>query len=266
MEIVFNKVNYKIFNKTVLERTVLNDINIRIEGNKITAFLGTSGSGKSSLVQLIKGIINPTSGTISIKKGKLLNNEIGLLFQNNDEQFIGNTLREELNLYGVKCDENQIESVLKELDLSIEYLDKDLSKMGSGELRKVALASIFIIDFKVIILDEPSIGLQSKSKKKLIKYLKRLKYKFDKTIIVVSHDSDFVYELADFVHVLDKGNIVYSGLKNKLFKDTNLLVKYGLEIPKLIEMVDIINKRKNVDLGYRNDINDLVKDIYRYAR
>ena len=65
---------------------------------------------------------------------------------------------------------------------------------------------------------------------------------------------------------MDKGNIVYSGLKNKLFKDTNLLVKYGLEIPKLIEMVDIINKRKNVDLGYRNDINDLVKDIYRYAR
>ena len=266
MEIVVKNVSYKIFNNTRLERTVLNNINLSIRAGKVTAIMGTSGSGKSSLVQLIKGIIKPTNGMIQIKRNDITTEDIGFVFQNNEDQFIGNNLKEELSYYNVKFDLEKINIVLNEVGLNEEYLDIDISKLSSGELRKLALASVLILDPKIIILDEPSIGIDSESKRKLIKLIKRLKNKYNKTIIIVSHDSEFIYDSSDYIFILDKGNLVYQASKNKLFKDSGMLIKYGLKVPNLVNIVDIINKRKNIDLEYRNDINDLVKDIYRYAR
>lgn len=264
MEIVLKNINYTIFNKTSLERKVLSDINMSIREQKITAIMGKSGSGKSSLVQLISGIIETTNGEVFIKGNKKI--KIGLVFQNSDDQFIGNSLSEELSYYGSDFDFEKINEILESVGLTAEYLNYQITNLSSGEIRKLALASILCINPDVIILDEPSIGLDSKGKESLVKLLKKLKNKQNKTIIIVSHDSEFVYKTSDYVFILEKGCLVYQGLKNYIFKKTDILLKYGLEIPHFIWFSNLVKKKKGIDLGYRDDINDLVKDIYRHAR
>lgn len=264
MEIGLKNVSYTIFKNTSLERIVLNDISMNIRLQKITAIMGKSGSGKSSLVQIISGIVSPSSGLISIDECNSL--KIGLVFQNSDDQFIGHTLREELAYYNISFEQEIINKILISLGLNLSYLDIPITSLSSGEMKKVAIASVLCLNPDVIVLDEPSIGLDSSGKDNLVKLLKKLKNKQNKTIIIVSHDSEFVYKISDYIFILDKGKIVYQGNKNYIFKKTDILLKHGLEIPHFIWFSNLVKKRKNIELGYRDDINDLVKDIYRHAR
>ena len=243
---------------------VLNNISMDIRLQKITAIMGKSGSGKSSLVQIISGIVRPTSGLISIDECSSL--KIGLVFQNSDDQFIGYTLREELSYYNISFDQEMINKILINLGLNLSYLDIPITSLSSGEMKKVAIATVLCINPDVIVMDEPSIGLDSSSKDNLVKLLRKLKNKQNKTIIIVSHDSEFIYKVSDYIFILDNGKIVYQGTKNYLFKKTDTLLKHGLEIPHFIWFSNLVKKRKNIELGYRDDINDLVKDIYRHAR
>lgn len=264
MEIILKDIVYTIFNNTSLERKVLTDINMSIREKKITSIMGKSGSGKSSLIQIISGIVSPTSGQVIIDGDKQL--KFGLVFQNSEDQFIGKNLREELEYYDVCLDREIIDKILISVGLTSRYFDIPITNLSSGEIRKLAIASIICTNPDVIILDEPSIGLDSHGKDNLIKLLRKLKNKENKTIIIVSHDSEFIYKAADYIFILDKGKIVYQGSKNYIFKKTDVLLKHGLEIPHFIWFSNLVKKRKNIELGYRDDINDLVKDIYRHAR
>lgn len=264
MEIKLRNVSYSIFKNTILERIVLNDISMDIRLQKITAIMGKSGSGKSSLVQIISGIVSPNSGLILTDECNSL--KIGLVFQNSDDQFIGYTLREELSYYNISFEQEMINKILISLGLNLSYLDIPITSLSSGEMKKVAIASVLCINPDVIVMDEPSIGLDSSSKDNLVKLLRKLKNKQNKTIIIVSHDSEFIYKVSDYIFILDNGKIVYQGTKNYIFKKTDILLKHGLEIPHFIWFSNLVKKRKNIELGYRDDINDLVKDIYRHAR
>ena len=159
-----------------------------------------------------------------------------------------------------------INKILINLGLNLSYLDIPITSLSSGEMKKVAIATVLCINPDVIVMDEPSIGLDSSSKDNLVKLLRKLKNKQNKTIIIVSHDSEFIYKVSDYIFILDNGKIVYQGTKNYLFKKTDTLLKHGLEIPHFIWFSNLVKKRKNIELGYRDDINDLVKDIYRHAR
>lgn len=283
MEIKFSNVDYSYQKINFIDNEVLKNINIKFKKGKINGIIGKNGSGKTTLIQLINNLLIPTKGLINIdnyliQSNKRLENvnelrfNIGMIFQFPEEQFFNNTVYDELAIilkfYDYKLDqiEKRVYDVLKMVELSTDYLGRNPMTLSNGEKRKLAVASALIINPKVLILDEPTIGLDDKSKKDLIKLLRLLKNRYKKTIIIVSHDVDLLHELVDYIYVLNNKEIVLEGTKYDVFKQVKLLKKYGLSVPKIIEFEDKVLTKKKIKLGYRDDIKDLIKDIYRYVK
>lgn len=283
MEIKFNNVGFSYNEKTPLKKEVLKNIDIKIEEGKISGIIGKSGSGKTTLMEMINALIIPTVGNITIdkyvieKNRKILNiNDlrfnIGLVFEFPEEQFFNTTVKKEiefgLKYFKYKTDkiDARVSDALKMVGLDDSYLSRDPFSLSSGEKRKVAIASILAFNPKVVILDEPTIGLDSNSKDNLVKLIKILKNKYQKTIIVVSHDVDLLHKLVDHLFVIYNKEIVMQGNKYDVFKEVDKLKKYGLCVPKIIEFSNKVLVEKQIKMGYRDDINDLIKDIYRYVK
>ena len=281
MEVKFNNVYYVYNEKTPLSKMVLGNINTIFKEEKITGIIGKSGSGKTTLIQLINALIIPTKGNVVVgkrivsktKKIKDINNlryQIGLVFQMPEEQFFCQTVKEEIEFgmkyfkKSVKNIEKHISDALLMVELNDSYLNRNPFTLSSGEMRKVAIASVLAFNPKTIILDEPTIGLDNKSKNNLIKIIKLLKNRYKKTVIIVSNDTDFLLQVVDHVILLDKGRIIYEGNKYDVFKQD--LEKYKIKRPKIIEFEQLVLQKKNIKIGYRDDINDLMKDVYRYVK
>lgn len=282
MDIKFNNVSYIYNEKTNDSKLGLSNIDLKIKKNMINGITGPSGSGKTTLIEMINALISPTNGNIKVgnkiisKKNKIkdINNfryKIGLVFQNPEEQFFCNTVKKEIE-YGIKYFNKDIENVEKHIidslimvGLDDSYLERDSFSLSGGEKRKVAIASILAFNPKVIILDEPTIGLDDKSKNNLIKIIRFLKTRYHKTIIIVSHDTDLLHKVSDYVYVLNNGELVLEGNKYDVFTNKNLK-KYGIKTPKIIEFEQLARDKKNIRLLYRDDIKDLMKDVYRLAK
>lgn len=280
MEIKFEKVNFIYQPNTPLAKEVLQNINITIPENKISAIIGRSGSGKTTLIQLMNGLLKPTSGKIKIldftleqksQNLKSLHKQVGFLFQFPEEQFFHETVEQEIGFavdsfqYRIDEKEKRIKESLLLVGLNESYLKRDPLTLSNGEKRKVALASILIYNPKIIILDEPTIGLDEESKKSFLKLFRMLKKRYHKTIIIVSHDVEFLHKFVDYIFVLNNGKIVLKGDKYEVFKQEIRLKRYGISVPQIIRFSNLVLEKKKIKIGYRDEINDLIKDIYRYA-
>lgn len=283
MEIKFENVSYIYNNHTPLSKQALKNINIEFKKDKINGILGGSGSGKSTLVQLINALLVPTYGKVRINRfinqsGKKIKNinklrfDVGLIFQFPEEQFFNNTVKKEI-IFGMKYFKYKTKNIdkrcsdaLKMVELDDSYLERNPFSLSSGEQRKVAIASILAFNPKVVILDEPTIGLDGSSKNNLIKLIKMLKNKYNKTIIVISHDVDMLHKISDHIFVLDNGEIVLEGTKYEVFSQPEVLDNYGIKCPKIMEFSNKVLSKKGIKIGYRDDIMDLIKDIYRYVK
>lgn len=242
---------------------ILKDINLKISDKTIVSIIGKNGSGKTTLLDVMTNLIKPTNGLV--KNDKV----VGYLFQDSKKMFFCKTVEEEIKLsaythnYKIKQLDKRVKDVLKIVGLKEEILDKNPLTLTNSESKKVALSTILIYNPKILILDEPTNGLEAKSIKELIKLLKMLKHRYNKTIILVSHDMEFVHSISDQVVVLYDGSIVLNGDKYSVFKDSRLLKKYGLLPPKTMLFSNMVLNKKGIKIGYRDEINDLIKDIYR---
>ncbi len=260
VDFTYEKINYE-------KKEVLKNINMKFETGKITSIIGKSGSGKTTLLELIDNILVPTKGEIRIEDV----NKIGFLFQFPEEQFFNQTVKKELEvvlkLSDYKKDINKrINDVLEMVNLNDDYLNENPFNLSSGEKRKLALATVLILNPKVILLDEPTIGLDDKDKNEMIKLIRMLKNRYNKTIIIASHDMNFIHKITDYIYVLDNKKIIMEGDKYSIFKQEDKLNKIKIKVPNLISFSNKVLKTKKIKIGYRDDINDLIKDIYRYVK
>lgn len=283
MEIKFNHVDFIYSKVNYQKKEVLNDINVSFQEGKITGIVGKNGSGKTTMAELIDGLLLPSNGNIQVGNFLLEKNsknkdihdlrfQVGLVFQFPEDQIFNDTVKEELAMglkfYHYKLDqiEKRTLDALKMVGLDASYLDKNPINLSNGEKRKVAIASILMMNPEVLILDEPTIGLDPESKKNFIKLLRILKNRFHKTILIVSHDTDFLLPIVDRVVVLYDKKIVLEGTKYDVFKQVKKLKQYGVKVPQVIEFSDKVLQKKKIKIGYRDEINDLIKDIYRYVK
>ena len=249
MSIELKKVNYTYEPHTPFEKKALDDVNLVISEGDFLTILGKTGSGKSTLIQLMNGILKPTSGTVWVDGVSTTRNDdsifeirrkVGLVFQYPDHQFFEENIYKEM-AFGPKnfgFEGNRLNStVLKSLNmvgLSTDILAKSPFTLSGGEKRKVAIASVIACEPQYIILDEPTSGLDPISVKNFIKMLEILK-KTGKTIVVVTHSVEFALRNADRALIMSKGKIIFDGSIQEFVK-SNDFEKYGLLPPPLYQI------------------------------
>ena len=280
MEITFNNVTYKENVRTPLEKTYLKNFSYTFTSGKVYSIIGDSDSGKEKIGLLINAVNKPLIGTIKIGKylndGKYIKNinglrmNVGYLKENPNEFLFNKIVKSELEFglkyfkYKLNKKNIRISEALKLVGLNDEYLKRRIDSLNISEKKKVSLASILIFNPGVIILEEPSIFLNYRDNEKLIKLVKLLKDKYNKTIILISKDTNLSYKVSDEIILLNKGSMVYAGNKS-ILEDEKVLNNINVDVPEIVKFINISNKF-DANLTYTSNILDLIKEVYRNAK
>lgn len=284
MPITFKDVSYIYNFDTPFSSHALNDINLTIDDTSFTCLVGKTGSGKSTLVQLINALIKPNKGEINslsylitnkkkttTKNIKQLRKDIGIVFQFSEYQLFEETVLKDV-MFGPK-NFNDKEDVarkkaieaLKIVGLDESFFNRSPFELSGGEKRRVAIAGVLACSPKVLILDEPTAGLDPKGAKMMMEMFNDIK-KSGTKIILVTHDMDIVYKYADEVIVLKDAALVFKGSPHDLFLNNNPQ-EYDLDVPEIIKMAKIlINKGINININNVKDVNSLYMEIKKWQQ
>ena len=241
----------------------IKNISLKIEDKKIYGIIGPSNSGKSALAELIGGGIF-CFGDI------YLDGKIGMVYQNVSDQFFYDIIKDEfifvLKVNGISNIVKKMNDAIRMVGFNRNILNKSIYELSFSEQKRISLALVLACNPDVIVLDDLFFGLDGKTRENIIRIIRLLKIRYGKSIVIASRDSDLIYSICDSIILINDGRIIKIGDKYSIFKDVSLLDDCNLSIPKLINFSNTLLKRKGVDIGFRNDINDLVKDIYRFVR
>lgn len=276
MEIKFKNVSFSYQGSNKL---ILNNFSCNIKSNMINAIIGKNGCGKTTVLELLDGLLVPVNGYVKVGKNKLDSNgiceyrsDIGFLFQMPEEQIFNSTVYKEIE-FTLKCFNfckdkisDKIVDSINLVGLDESYLNRNPYKLSNGERRKVALASVLAFDPEVIILDEPTVGLDNISKENFMKLIKSLKKDYGKTIVIVSHDINFLHKFVDYVFLIKDGKVYLEGDKYDVLSNEDVMNECGLMVPSVLHFSNLVLSKKNVKIGYRDEVNDLIKDVYRYVK
>lgn len=251
MAINFQDVSFTYQEGTPFEGRALFDVNLDIEDGSYTAFIGHTGSGKSTIMQLLNGLLVPTSGRVTVdgkiitsqsknKDIKQIRKEVGLVFQFPESQLFEETVLKDVAFgpqnFGVSKDnaERIAREKLALVGISEDLFEKNPFELSGGQMRRVAIAGILAMEPKVLVLDEPTAGLDPKGRRELMSLFKKL-HDSGMTIVLVTHLMDDVANFATKVYVLEKGKIILSGIPKDIFQNVELLESKQLGVPKITQ-------------------------------
>ncbi|HEL0020664.1 TPA: energy-coupling factor transporter ATPase [Streptococcus equi subsp. zooepidemicus] len=249
MSIHFQNVSYTYQAGTPFEGRALFDVNLDIVDGSYTAFIGHTGSGKSTIMQLLNGLHLPTTGKVTVagkeitsqsknKDIKPIRKQVGLVFQFPESQLFEETVLKDVAFgpqnFGVSQKEAEVlaREKLTLVGISEELFGKNPFELSGGQMRRVAIAGILAMQPDILVLDEPTAGLDPKGRKELMSLFKSL-HQSGMTIVLVTHLMDDVADYADFVYVLEAGKIILSGQPKAIFQHIDLLKEKQLGVPKV---------------------------------
>ena len=255
MDIRFEKVNFTYQPNTPFEQRALFDIDLLIKENSYTALVGHTGSGKSTLLQHLNALIKPTEGTVQIgdrqikpdtdnKNLKPIRKKVGIVFQFPEAQLFEETVARDIAFgpknFGVSEEEATLlaKETLEQVGLDETYLERSPFELSGGQMRRVAIAGVLAMKPEVLVLDEPTAGLDPQGRKEMMDMFWRLHKEQQITIVLVTHLMDDVANYADFVYVLEKGRVVKCGEPKEVFQHLEWLKERQLGVPTATEFAE----------------------------
>ena len=250
MSIVIENLSYVYSPKTPFEHKALDNISLTVEDGDFLGIIGATGSGKSTFIQHLNGLIKLTSGKIIVDGIELHNKpdlkklraEVGMVFQYPEYQLFDETVG---------------------LDYE-QFKERSPFELSGGQKRRVAIAGVIAMRPQILVLDEPTAGLDPVGRIEMFDLIAKLKETTVKTIIMVSHNMDEISEVANKIAVLEHGKLRFHGTPKELFKHTEELEEIGLDIPTAIKLKNELNAR-GVELS--DDIvtaNDFVEAVVKW--
>lgn len=247
---------------TPFEKVAVNDLNIEIMEGEFLGIIGHTGSGKSTLVQMLNGLITPTTGKVLLrdkdinenkKKLRKVRFQVGMVFQYPEYQLFEETVYRDIafgptnmGLTGDELDKRVRESA-RFTGLKDKLLDKSPFDLSGGEKRRAAIAGVIAMDPDVLILDEPTAGLDPQGRDKLLNQILSYHKERKNTVILVSHSMEDIARVADRILVMNKGNAEILAPKREVFAQGERLEKMGLRVPQITKITQLLQK-KGIDL------------------
>ena len=283
MAITFKSLSYIYDEGMPYAHHALKDINLNIEEGKTTAIIGKTGSGKSTLVEHLNALLVPSSGSLEIEdtiilpgkknKGlKALRKKVGLVFQFSEYQLFEETILKDVAFgpknYGASEQEAiaKAKLALKMVGIDESYYETSPFDLSGGQKRRIAIAGILALEPKIIVLDEPTAGLDPKGSQEMIDLFVKLNKKAGITVILVTHDNEIVYNYADNTVLMADGEVRYSGNTLELFNDKEKVKVFNILEPKILSVKNALN-----DKGFKipsnvRTIDELAKYLSKELR
>lgn len=258
MSIKIENLTHIYMNNTPFEKKALDEVSITINDGEFVALIGHTGSGKSTLIQHMNGLLKPNSGRIVVDEIDItadgvkltdIRKKVGLVFQYAEYQLFEETVEADI-MFGPRNLGLSEEEVLSRTKKAMEmvglnyetYKNKSPFDLSGGQKRRVAIAGVVAMEPKVLILDEPTAGLDPKGRDEILGELHKLHKAYNMTIILVSHSMEDVAKVADKIFVMDEGKCVLDGTPKDVFKEVETLEEVGLAVPQVTYLMRELNK------------------------
>lgn len=245
--------------KSPFEKVALDNVSVEFKDGEFIAIIGHTGSGKSTLIQHLNGLLKPSSGKILIDGKNILDKDVklsdirkkvGLVFQYSEYQLFEETIEKDIEFgpknLGLKDIQinDRVKKAMKLVGLDYEtFKDKSPFELSGGQKRRVAIAGVVAMEPKVLILDEPTAGLDPKGRDEILYQIKQLHKEYGMTIILVSHSMEDVAKVAERVVVMSKGKIILDGMPKEVFKEIDTLEDVGLAAPQVTYLLKKLREK-----------------------
>lgn len=274
MDIQFKNVNYTYQANTPFAFKALKNISFTIPSGKYMAIIGHTGSGKSTLLQHINGLLLPTEGTVKVgdyllEKGrksdlKGLRQKVGIVFQYPEHQLFEETVEKDISFgpknFGVAETEikARVRKAITDVGLTEEILAKSPFELSGGQMRRVAIAGVLAVEPEILVLDEPTAGLDPKGQKEIMELFYHLHKQKNRTTILVTHHMDDAFTYADQILILKEGAQLIEGTPDQIFQKRDLLTSVQLGLPEILAFVETANKKFPFPIEYNGQSLDLL--------
>ncbi|CZQ93532.1 abc transporter [Trichococcus palustris] len=266
MDITFDKVGFSYSAGTPFENRALYDVNLNIPDGSYTALIGHTGSGKSTVTQHLNALLKPTEGTVTIgdrvitaksnnKNLKALRKKVGIVFQFPESQLFEETIAKDIAFgpmnFGVSKEDAMaiVKRVLPLVGLDESFMERSPFDLSGGQMRRVAIAGVLAMEPEVLVLDEPTAGLDPAGRREIMNMFYQLHVDKGLTIVLVTHQMNDVATYANHVIIMEKGTVVKMGPPAEIFQDAEWLQQKQLGLPSALAFLDKLSKKTGIDFG-----------------